>query len=165
MHDSTNADPTGRSLPQLLRDLTNSVSDLIRSEIALARAETSEKVSQAGTAAVSIAAGAVIGLAALLVVVQALVVALAEVMEPWLASVIVGLALAAIAWFMMRKGQNDLRATNLMPERTIQNVRRDAQVVADHASADHTHSHGGTRPAAPVATATTRHDATGELRR
>lgn len=164
MQDSTNVDPGSRSLPQLVRDLTQSVSDLLRSEIALARAETSEKVSQAGTAVTSIAAGAVVALVALIVVVQALVVALAEIMEPWLASALVGVALAALAWFMMRKGQNDLRASSLVPDRTIKNVRRDAELVADHVSTNRSSSHDGSQPTAS-ATATTRRDATQELHR
>jgi hypothetical protein len=156
-------DDSGRSLGTLLRDLTHDVSDLVRSEIALARAETAEKVSQAGTAVASIAAGAVFGLAALIIVLQAVVIALAEVMEPWLASAIVGVAVAALAWFMINKGQNDLKATSLMPERTVRNVRQDAQVVADHSSSSEADSASlhPIKPAQPGA----RYDSEQEARR
>ena len=134
MNGTTPTDESGRSLGTLLRDLTHDVADLVRSEIALARAETSEKVSQAGTAIASIAVGAVFGLAALIIVLQAVVIALAEIVEPWLASAIVGIVVAALAWYLIWKGQNDLKAGNLMPERTVRNVRQDAQVVTDHSS-------------------------------
>jgi apolipoprotein N-acyltransferase len=134
MNGTIPPDESGRSLGTLLRDLTHDVADLVRSEIALARAETSEKVSQAGTAIASIAVGAVIGLAALIIVLQAVVIALAEIMEPWLASAIVGIVVAALAWYLIWKGQNDLKAGSLMPERTVRNVRKDAQVVTDHSS-------------------------------
>ena len=138
MQGTTHSEEGARSLGTLLRDLTHNVSDLVRSEIALARAETSEKISQAGTAVASIAAGAAFGIAALIIVLQALVIALAEVMEPWLASALVGLAVAALAWFLIKKGQNDLKATNLMPDRTIRNVREDARMAADRVQPDHT---------------------------
>ena len=119
-----------RSLPQLLRDLSYNVNDLVRSEIALAKAETSEKVSQVGTGIASIAAGAIFGLAALIIVLQALVIALSAVMDAWLASAIVGVVVAALAFFMMKKGQNDL-TTNLAPRRTTENLRRDAELVSE----------------------------------
>lgn len=149
MNGTTHSNLNDRSLGTLLRDLTHDVSDLVRSEIALARAETTEKVSQAGTAIAAIAVGAVFGLAALIIVLQAVVIALAEVMEPWLASAIVGLAVAALAWFMIKKGQNDLKATSLVPQRTVRNVQRDAQVVADHV-----------QPGSPAATAPSLHPTT-----
>jgi uncharacterized membrane protein YqjE len=137
MQGTTQTDESGRSLGTLLRDLTHNVSDLVRSELALARAETSEKVSQAGTAIASIAAGAALGLAALIIVLQALVIALSNIMEPWLASALVGLAVAALAWFLIKKGQDDLKVSNLTPERTIDNVRKDARMAADHVQPDH----------------------------
>jgi hypothetical protein len=153
-----------RPLGALLRDLTHDVSDLVRQEIALARAETSEKVSQAGTAIAAIAVGAVFGLAALIIVLQAVVIALAEVMEPWLASAIVGLAVAALAWFMIKKGQNDLKATSLMPQRTARNVRQDAQVVADHMQPGSPDATSTVQPMTPVST-TARPDLEKEARR
>ena len=137
MQGTAQHDDSGKSLGTLLRDLTHNVSDLVRSEMALARAETSAKVSRAGTAVASIAAGAAFGIAALIIVLQALVIAMSEIMEPWLASAIVGLAVAALAWFLIKKGQSDLEATSLMPDRTIKNVREDARMAADHVQPDH----------------------------
>ena len=60
-----------RSLKELLGDLTQNVTTLFRKEIELARAETSEKITQAGVAAGSIAAGGILALAALIVLLQA----------------------------------------------------------------------------------------------
>lgn len=157
MQGTTQSNTNDRSLGTLLRDLTHDGSDLVRSEIALARAETAEKVSQAGTAIAAIAVGAVFGLAALIIVLQAVVIALANVMEPWLASAIVGLAVAALAWFMIRKGQNELEATSLVPQRTARNVQRDMQVVADHARPADPGVAPTVHPTSPAATAA-RHD-------
>ena len=168
MQDTTHTDLSGRSLPQLLRELSHSLGDLVRSEIALARAEMSEKASQAGTALASLAAGAAFGLAALIIVLQALVLVLAEVMPPWLASSLVGVAVAVLAFIMIRKGQNDLKAVNLAPRRTVDNVRQDARMMSDHVSNDTTHRGPTAAPAdvgRPASGPTLRHDANREIPR
>ena len=121
-----------RSLKELLSDLTNSVTTLVRKEIQLARAETSEKITQSMIAVGSIAAGGILALSALIVLLQALVIAIAELgVPPALAALIVGLVVAVIAYVLIHKGTNDLKATNLAPARTMDSLRRDAQVVKE----------------------------------
>jgi drug/metabolite transporter (DMT)-like permease len=123
-----------RSLKELLGDLTQSVTTLFRKEIELARAETSEKLSQAGVAAGAIAAGGVLALAALIVLLQALVIALSELgLAPALSALIVGGVVAIIAFALIYKGMNDLKASNLAPTRTVEALRRDAHMVKEHA--------------------------------
>jgi drug/metabolite transporter (DMT)-like permease len=122
-----------RSLKELFGDLTHSVTTLFRKEIELARAETSEKISQAGVAAGAIAAGGILALAALIVLLGALVAALGEVMAPALAALIVGGVVAIIAFALIYKGMNDLKASNLAPTRTVEALRRDAHMVKEHA--------------------------------
>ena len=105
-----------RSLKELLGDLTQNVTTLFRKEIELARAETSEKITQAGVAAGSIAAGGILALAALIVLLQALVIALTELgLAPALSSLIVGGVVAIIAFALIYKGINDLKGSNLAP--------------------------------------------------
>jgi hypothetical protein len=66
------------------------------------------------------------------VLVAALVAALAETdLGPIWSAVIVGLVLAALGYFLLRKGLNDLKLTSLMPTRTVQNVQRDAETVKE----------------------------------
>jgi drug/metabolite transporter (DMT)-like permease len=123
-----------RSLKELFGDLTQSVTTLFRKEIELARAETSEKMSQAGVAAGAIAGGGVLALAALIVLLQALVIALSELgVAPALAALIVGGVVAIIAFALIYKGMNDLKASNLTPTRTVEALRRDAHMVKEHA--------------------------------
>jgi drug/metabolite transporter (DMT)-like permease len=123
-----------RSLKELLGNLTQSVTTLFRKEIELARAETSEKLSQAGVAAGAIAAGGVLALAALIVLLQALVIALSELgLAPALSALIVGGVVAIIAFALIYKGMNDLKASNLAPTRTVEALRRDAHMVKEHA--------------------------------
>jgi hypothetical protein len=121
-----------RSLKDLLSDLSNSITTLFRKEIQLARAETSEKVSQVAIALGSIAGGAILALAALIVLLQALVLGLTEAgVPPGWASLIVGVVVAAIAYASIHKGTSDLKASNLAPNRTVDSIKRDAQVVKE----------------------------------
>ena len=123
-----------RSLKELLGDLTQSVTTLFRKEIELARAETSEKISHAGVAAGALAGGGILALAALIVLLQALVIALTELgLAPALSALIVGGVVAIIAFALIYKGMNDLKASNLAPTRTVEALRRDAQMVKEHA--------------------------------
>jgi hypothetical protein len=123
-----------RSLKELLSDLTQSVTTLFRTEIELARAETSEKISQAGVAAGAIAGGGILALAALMVLLQALVIALTEIgLAPALSALMVGGVVAIIAFALIYKGIKDLKASNLAPTRTVEALRRDAHLVKEHA--------------------------------
>jgi hypothetical protein len=121
-----------RSLKDLLADLTESITTLFRKEIQLARAETSEKVTQVAVAIGAIAGGAVLALAALIVLLQALVIAITEAGVPagW-ASLIVGVVVAIIAYVLIHKGTNDLKGSSLAPTRTMDSLKRDTQVVKE----------------------------------
>jgi acyl-coenzyme A thioesterase PaaI-like protein len=124
-----------RSMKDLLSDLSQSVTTLFRNEIKLARAETSEKITQVAVALGSIVGGAIMALAALIVLLQAQVIGLAEAGLPagW-ASLIVGVVVAGIAYAMVHKGTSDLKASHLAPNRTVDSLKRDAQVVKEQAS-------------------------------
>jgi len=123
-----------RSLKELIGDLSGSISTLFRKEIQLARAETSEKITQSMVAVGAIAGGAILALAALIVLLQALVIAIAEMgVPPALAALIVGVIVAAIAYFMIHKGTNDLKASSLAPSRTMDSLRRDTQLAKEQA--------------------------------
>ena len=122
------------SITGMLSSLTENVSTLFRKEIQLARAETSEKVTQAMVAVGSIVGGGILALAALIVLLQALVIALTNAGIPagW-SALIVGVIVVGIAYALVQKGINDLKAENLVPERTIDSLKEDVQVVKEQA--------------------------------
>jgi hypothetical protein len=124
-----------RSLRQLVADLGTSLGTLFRQEIQLARAETAEKISQAGAAVGAIAAGGMLGLAALIVLLEAIVIAIADAgLPPAAAAAIVGVVVAIVAGVLVYMGMRALRATNLAPHRTVDALKRDAHVVEEHLS-------------------------------
>jgi uncharacterized membrane protein YqjE len=121
-----------RTISQLFTELTKESSDLVRQEVQLAKAEMSEKVSQAGSAMAMLAAGALVAFAGLLALVATLIIALNGVMQTWLAALIVGSLVVIIGVALLQKGRNDLKAKNLVPRRTTESLRRDGQLVKEH---------------------------------
>ena len=123
-----------RSLGDLLRDLANDSTRLVRDEIALARTEATAKARQAGAAVAMMVAGAVLAIPAILFVLQAVVTLLSNVMYDWIAMLLVALVLGIAAFLLVRKGQADLSAGNLTPERTAANLKRDVNLVQEKVS-------------------------------
>jgi len=119
-----------RSLGAVFSDLLTELSALFRTEIRLARAEMSEKVSNMGTGIALTAAGGLVLFAAFLVLLEAAVGGLMTAgLKLWLASLIVGgvvLLIGAIAlWF----GLSRLDAKQLAPNKTVHQLQRDAAVA------------------------------------
>jgi uncharacterized membrane protein YqjE len=121
-----------RTISQLFTELTKESSDLVRQEVHLAKAEMSEKVSQAGSAVAMLAAGALVAFAGLLALIAMLIIALNGVMQTWLAALIVGSLVVIIGAALVQKGRNELKAKNLVPRRTAASLRRDGQLVKEH---------------------------------
>jgi uncharacterized membrane protein YqjE len=123
--------PEDRSISALLADLANGLSKLVRQELRLAQSEGSEKMSRATTGLIAIVAGLLVAICALLVLLQALVIALGHYMPASVASLIVGIVVAVIAFIMIWQGQRSLSAERLAPKRTIRSLRQDSQMVME----------------------------------
>ncbi len=128
-------DRNDRPLASLFTDLTRNMSDLVRQEIALARVEVSQKISNAQGGVTELAIGAAILFAGLFIILQAIVNAVAMLLPPnlapWLAPLIVGLVIAVIGYIMLKAGSAKLQPDNLMPHRTMDSLKRDKTVVQD----------------------------------
>jgi hypothetical protein len=126
------ADIQDRSAPALMGDLVTHVTELVRKEIQLLRAELNEKATQAAIALGSIVAGVIIAITALNVLAAALVAALTNAGIPgaW-SAVIVGVVLAVVAFLVARGGVNALKASSLAPDRTARAAARDAEMLKE----------------------------------
>ena len=122
-----------QSLRSLTSELIGDISRLIRQELRLAQTEAGEKASQLQTGVISVAAGMLLALAALLILLQALVLGLANVMSVLMASVIVGVVVAVIALILVWAGAAKLKGTSLMPERTMRAVQSDKDMILEKA--------------------------------
>lgn len=123
--------PNDHTIRSLLGDLIDSTTRLVRQELRLAQAEATQKLQKAQTRLVTIIAGLLLGFCALLILLQAIVAALATVMPAWLASVLVGSALAIAATIVIKQGQAHLNAEELVPNRTIRSVKKDKDMVME----------------------------------
>jgi xanthine/uracil permease len=124
-----------RSIGTLVSELSQETTTLLQQEIALAKTEMSEKVSQVSTALVRLALGGLVLFAGLLVLLDALVYGLSEIMPPdltpWLPALLVGIVVAIIGAILLQKGRSNLQTSSLMPQRTATSLQRDTHMVKE----------------------------------
>jgi hypothetical protein len=127
--DGSQTPPDPRTLPELVSQLTMDLATLVRKESELVRTEMTEKLKTFGKAAGEIAAGGILVLAGLLVLLQAVVAGLAPWLGPAFASLLVGLVVLGVAAFLIMAGIKMLKAENLTPDRTARQLQKDAQLM------------------------------------
>ncbi len=115
------------SLGDLFSTLSAQASLLFRQELQLAQVEMTRKATRAGKNAVYVILGVVVAQAAFLTLVATLILALANVMDAWLAALLVGIVLAIVAALMVRFGLNKLKEIDPAPRQTIQTMRENKE--------------------------------------
>lgn len=127
-----------RSIPEVIGDLVGQLTTLVRKEAHLARAEMSEKVEHAASSVAMAIIGAVLAIPALVILLEAIVAMLMKAGLPvyWAALVVGGVTLI-IGIALLSAGTSRLRAQNLVPEKTLHQLQRDAQVAKHEASNEH----------------------------
>jgi len=125
-----------RPLVGLFADLWRESATLLRDEVALIKAEISEKLAEAAGGVAALAAAAAVLFAGFLLVLLAIVGALAlllpEELAPWLAPLIVGIVALVVGWFLLAAGRSKLKSDNLKPSRSVRSMRQDAEVLKEH---------------------------------
>lgn len=127
--DATAPPREARSLTDLIGQLGGDLAALVRKESELVRAEIGEKSRSVGKAVGGIAAGGLLMTAALLVLLQALVLALSKIMDPIWASLLVGVVVAAVGFLLLRAGMKRMSVGALKPDRTTRQLKKDAELV------------------------------------
>jgi xanthine/uracil permease len=125
---------TDSSVGGLLRQLTHEVPSLVTKELALAKAELSESIRATKAGAASVATGGAVLLGGFIVLLMSAVYGLSNVMEPWLAALIVGGVVVVIGLVMVSAGKKKFEASSFKPERTIHSVNKDKEAVRGHTS-------------------------------
>ncbi|WP_258237671.1 phage holin family protein [Pseudomonas sp. Q2-TVG4-2] len=125
---------TDSSVGGLLRQLTHEVPSLVTKELALAKAELSESIRATKAGAASVATGGAVLLGGFIVLLMSAVYGLSNVMEPWLAALIVGGVVVVIGLIMVSAGKKKFEASSFKPERTIHSVNKDKEAVRGHTS-------------------------------
>jgi MFS family permease len=127
--DSSNGqDLRDRPLGDLVKQLAEQTSTLVRQEVELAKAEVAQKGQQAGKGAGLLGAAAVIGLLAAGALTAFLIMLLDGALANWLAALIVAVVFGAIAAILALQGRNRIRAaTPAKPEQTVETVKEDVE--------------------------------------
>jgi len=133
--DTTVTDPgpeTGdeRSVAELVQRLSKQTSTLIRQEMRLAQAELVEKGRHAGKGAGMFGGAGLVALYGVGALIDAAIIGLGTALEPWLAALIVGAILLAVAGILALTGRKQVeQATPATPQRAIESVQRDVDTV------------------------------------
>jgi membrane protein len=126
--ESSRSELSDRPVGELVKQLSEQTSTLVRKELELARAEMIEKGKTAGIGAGMFAGAALLGVLALGALTAFLILSLSLVLDAWLAALIVALVYAAIAGVLVLAGKKKLtEATPPIPEQTRASVREDIE--------------------------------------
>ena len=134
------ADPHGtndvreRPTSELLKQLSDQTTTLVRQEIELAKLEFREKGKKAGMGAGMFGGAGVFGLYAMGALTATIVLALATFLPAWLAALIVTVIYAAIAGVLALRGRSQVKeAAPLVPEQAVDTTKEDVRWVKTRA--------------------------------
>ncbi len=124
------ADPSEASTGQLITQLTEQLSRLVRDEARLAQAEVTQKAKRLGLGAGLLGGAGLVAVLGLAVLVAAAVLALDLVLPAWAAALVVAVAMFAIAGVLALIGKKDVaQAAPPVPTQAIAGVQADVAAV------------------------------------
>lgn len=126
---------TDESVGELVQRASRQTADLVRKELQLAQLELKEKGRTAGVGLGMFGAAGLIAFYGVAVLIAAAVLGLATVVEPWLAALIVGAVLLAVAGVvaMVGKGRTE-EAMPAKPEKAMASVHDDVEHIKEQAA-------------------------------
>jgi hypothetical protein len=121
---SQNDEALERTLGQLVADATHDISSIMRSEVALAKAEIRADAKKAGAGAGMFAtAGVLAFLALILLLIAAAFGLVAAGLPPWAAFLIVAAVLLVVGAILVFVGKHNFDSLKGKPERAIKNMQ------------------------------------------
>ena len=123
-------DPTTASTGELIGQLSEQVSRLVRNEVRLAQAEVTQKAKRFGVGAGLFGGAGMVAVLGLGALVTAAILGLANFLPGWLAAVLVAVVLFAVAAVLALLGKRDVaQAAPPLPTETIASVQADLDAV------------------------------------
>jgi len=116
-----------RSISSVLKDIVGNLQQIIRAEVRLAKVEVAEELTKARQAMVLLVLGGLFGVMALALLLLGAVYLLAQVVQPWVSAVLVGLGAGAIGGAFAAVGARQLKRVSLPPARTVTSVQENIQ--------------------------------------
>ncbi|AZM57078.1 hypothetical protein DMA15_34705 [Streptomyces sp. WAC 01529] len=121
------AKPDDPSIGDLLSEISTDLSQLVRDEIELAKAEIKQESTKAGKAVGMLGGAGYAGHLALLLGSLTVIFALSHVVDIAWAALIVTAVWTVVAAVLYKTGRKRLRTVNLKPEQTVETLKEDAQ--------------------------------------
>jgi uncharacterized membrane protein YqjE len=133
--DGVQPSPTQeRSTAELVKQLSEQVSVLVRDELKLAQLEMTRKGKRAGVGIGMLGGGGLVALYGLGCLIACVIIAISGVLAAWLAALIVGVALLAVAGAAALIGKGRLqKATPPVPQETVTSVKADVEEIKERA--------------------------------
>ncbi len=123
---ATSDDPTDKTLAELLSDLSQELASLMHQELDLAKAEVTAKGKRMGVGAGLVVGAGVVAFLGLGAVVACVIAALSEALAVWLAALLVGVVLLAVAGVLGVLGKTDIqRASPPVPQEAVESTKED----------------------------------------
>jgi len=118
------------TLGALVHDLSTQIPELVRSELRLAQAEMAEKGKRAGLGLGMFSGAGLLGFLGLATLIATAILALAQVLDAWLAALVVASALLLGAGLLAFLGKHQVvEATPPKPERAVDGIKEDIATV------------------------------------
>jgi uncharacterized membrane protein YqjE len=119
----------------LVQELSQQTAALVRQEMRLAQVEMQEKGKRVGIGAGMFGGAGLVALYGVGAVLAAVIMLIGTAIDPWLAALIVGVVLLAVAGVLALLGRKQVdHATPPKPERAMESVQRDVDHVKERAS-------------------------------
>ncbi len=123
-----------RSLGDLFSELAAETSTLVRQEVALAQTELTQKATSVGKNVGFLVVGGAVGYAALLAILAALIIGLANFVPAWAAALIVAVVVGIAAFLLISSALKSLKETELTPRETVKSLKEDAEWLKNQVS-------------------------------
>jgi uncharacterized membrane protein YqjE len=134
MAEHSATDLRDRPTSDLLKQLSDQSTTLVRQEIELAKLEFREKGKKAGQGAGMFGGAGLFGLYAVGALTATIILALATFLPAWVAGLIVTVVYAAIAGVLALRGKSRVQeATPPMPEQAVETTKEDVRWVKTRA--------------------------------
>jgi uncharacterized membrane protein YqjE len=125
-----------RPIADLLKDLSDQTTTLVRKEFELAKMELAEKGKKAAAGAGMFGGAGLFGVFAFGALTACVIAALATFLPVWLAALIVAIVYAAIAAVLGLRGKSQVQqATPPVPEQAVDSTKEDLEWVKTRAKA------------------------------
>lgn len=117
----------GKSIGELLKQLSQETTQLVRQEIELAKAEVTEKGKKAGLGVGMFGAAGMVGFLALAALTACFILALSIPLAGWVAALIVAVVYGVVAGVLALRGKEKVKQATPPAPQTVETVKEDIE--------------------------------------